>query len=53
MREKISRAIAWILPRDLVYWCAVRVGAHATTGKYGSQEVPRLRLIEALERWKA
>ena len=44
--------IAWHLPRTLVMWCAVRVGAHASTGKYSSQVVPDLSFMDALQRWE-
>lgn len=44
--------IARHLPRSLQYWCAIRVGAHATRGRYGSTVVPELRFTEALERWR-
>ena len=43
--------LAWRLPRKLVYWCAVRVGAHATQGDYSDTVVPELLVMEALERW--
>lgn len=43
--------LAWKLPKPLVKWCAVRLGAHATTGDYSEQIVPDLTLIEALGRW--
>lgn len=43
--------LSWRLPRKLVYWCAIRVGAEATTGKYGSQEVPALTFMDAIDRW--
>ena len=49
--EQMIIGLAWILPARLVYWCAIRVNAHATSGKYGNQEVPQLRAMEALERW--
>jgi hypothetical protein len=43
--------IAYRLPRWLVYLAAVRLIAHATTGKYGTQIVPDLLAMEALKRW--
>ena len=49
--EKIAQAIAWRLPRRLVYWCAVRLMAHATQGQYSSQVVPELSAMDALQRW--
>lgn len=51
MTEKICIWIAWRLPRPLVKWCAVRLGAHATQGKFSDQVVPELKFIDALQRW--
>jgi hypothetical protein len=51
MMEKIYIWVAWHLPRTLVKWCAVRVGAHATVGRYSGQVVPDLKFMDALERW--
>jgi hypothetical protein len=53
MLEKITMAIAWRLPRSLVYWCAIRLGAHATQGPYSNQEVLALNFVDALKRWEA
>jgi hypothetical protein len=50
-KERFLMTIAWALPRELAKWCAVRVMAHATTGKYGSEETPGLLAIDALKRW--
>jgi inhibitor of KinA sporulation pathway (predicted exonuclease) len=50
-REAFIRWIAWHLPKSLVMWCYLRVGAHATTGKYGNTIVPELGMMEALDRW--
>ncbi len=51
MKEKILTWICWHLPKDLVYWCAVRVMANATIGIYSKQLVTDLRALEALQRW--
>ena len=51
MSEKIWIWIAWRLPRELVMWCAVRLGAHATQGQWSNQEVPALSFMDALQRW--
>lgn len=48
---KIWRWIAWHLPRKLVTWAAVRMFAHATSGKYSHTETPALLAVDALERW--
>lgn len=49
--DKMWMHLAWMLPKRLVYWCAVRVGAHASTGQYSRDIVPELRLMDALDRW--
>lgn len=51
MKERILIALAWKMPRSLVYWCAIRLMAHATTGRYSSQVVPDLTALDALKRW--
>ena len=45
--------VAGKLPRWLVYHCALRMIAHATTGKYGATLVSELSAMEALDRWAA
>ena len=50
-KEKIACWIAYRLPRQIVYWCAIRVGAYATTGQYRNTVVPELNFMEALRRW--
>jgi hypothetical protein len=49
--ERRLMALAWHLPARLVYWCAIRVGAHASTGGYGRVIASDLNFIEALKRW--
>lgn len=49
--EKIWIWIAWLLPRPLVYWCSLRLGAHATTGTHGQTIVPNLTFVDAIKRW--
>ncbi len=51
MKDKIWTWLAWMLPRKLVKWCAVRLMVHATAGQYSDQVVPDLRAIDALQRW--
>ena len=53
LRDRALMWIAWHLPRSLVMWCYVRVGAHATTGQYGNTVVPDLTMMDALKRWEA
>lgn len=49
--EKITMWVVWRLPKRLVYWCAIRLIAWATTGKYSGQVVPKLTAMDALKRW--
>ena len=51
MREKFFFWLAWKLPRRLVYWCAIRLIARATTGDWGHTIVPELTAMGALRRW--
>jgi hypothetical protein len=44
--------LAHRLPRNLAYWAAIRVGAHATCGEHSNQVVPELKFMDALERWE-
>jgi hypothetical protein len=51
---KKEHTMLWVanrMPRWLVRWCAVRLGAHATTGRYSSTVVPELSFMDALKRW--
>jgi hypothetical protein len=50
--ENVWRRIAFLLPRQLIYWCAIRLGAHATQGKWDTQIVPELKFMDALKRWE-
>ena len=52
MSDKIWRKLADLLPRNLVYFAAIRLGAFATCGKYGNQIVPELLFMDALSRWE-
>jgi hypothetical protein len=49
--DKLSRWIANHLPRDVIYFAAIRLMAHATQGRWGTQVVPDLTVIVALDRW--
>jgi hypothetical protein len=44
--------LAWWLPRSLCYWAAIRVFAHATTGKWSDTVATDITVGEALQRWK-
>jgi len=49
----MKRWVAGKVPRWLVYYCAVRLIAHATSGRYGAQMVSDLSAMDALDRWQA
>ncbi len=51
MKDKFCIKIANLLPRKIVYWCAIRLIAKATTGKHSTQIVPELTAMDALKRW--
>jgi len=51
MKEKFLLWFCWKLPRSVVYWCAIRLMAHATTGQFSDQVVPELTCTIALARW--
>lgn len=44
--------MAGILPPPLVYWAAMRLIVHASTGEWGGQVVPELPAMKAMERWE-
>lgn len=51
MKDKIFHFIARRLPSRLVYWCAIHLVAHATTGKYDKTVVPDLTAMDAVKRF--
>ena len=50
--DKICEWIAYRLPKRVVYFCAIRLGVHATTGKFSNTIVPEVTFMTALERWE-
>ena len=52
MKDEMYVLLAWMLPRGLVYWCAVRVLNAATLDKWGDTPVGDIRAVSALERWE-
>jgi len=50
-RERSWERLAWVMPRPLVYWCAVRVGAHATVGCWGETNPKIVSITAMLQRW--
>ena len=52
LREKVEMKVAWLMPKRVAYWCAIRLGAFATVGKYGNESPSGLKFMDALERWR-
>lgn len=52
LRTKVTIVVANALPKWVVYHCAIRLMAHATTGQYSSTVVPDLAGMDALKRWE-
>jgi len=54
VRQPLSRLpdfVAKLMPRWLVYHCAVRLIVHAASDRYGTPFVNDVRALEALQRW--
>jgi len=52
LRDRLCGWVSQRLPKRLVYWCAIRLFVHATTGEYSNQVVPDLNAMDALKRWE-
>jgi hypothetical protein len=51
LRERVAFRLAWLLPRDVAMWAAIRVYAHATQGKWGGETPESVSILTALQRW--
>ena len=51
--EGICKAVAWALPKGVVYFVLIRAWAFATSGKFGSKPAPDLLFVEVLDCWEA
>ena len=52
LKDRIAMWFAWhFLPKRIVYWCAVRVGAEASE-IYSKTDVPSITIVDALRAWK-
>jgi len=49
--EKFWFWLAWAVPRKLAYFCTIRLGVHATTGKYRYVDVPEVTYMDVLKAW--
>jgi hypothetical protein len=52
VKEKFWVWLAWRLPKPLVYWAAIRLGAHATQDQWGHESPTNLLMMTALQRWE-
>lgn len=57
MLNEMAKTKFWLwladrMPKTLVYYCAVRIAAHAAGPAHPEQVVPELTMLEALERWR-
>jgi hypothetical protein len=44
--------LAWLLPDTLVYWCGIRMAAHATTGDYSDVAPTKVSVMDMLDAWE-
>jgi hypothetical protein len=51
MRDKLWMKLAWLLPKQLIYWSLVRAFAQATTGPYSDTVAGELTVFQVQERW--
>lgn len=51
-RTRFAMWLAWHLPHELVYWCAVRVVTHASTTTLRHTEMGAITAADALEAWE-
>ena len=49
--QNLPYKIAAMMPRWLVYHCAIRLMVNACGSKYPNQVVPELTAMDALKRW--
>jgi len=52
MNDQQMHALAYLLPRKLVYFCGIRMWTETTTGAYSKTIAPQLTVDEALRRWE-
>lgn len=50
-KEVFYKWFVYKLPKELVYYCTIRLMAYGTTGKYSNTNVGNVRAITLLKRW--
>ncbi len=43
--------VAYLLPRKVVYWAAIRVAVNASKTPDDYQEIPAITVMDAIHRW--
>lgn len=51
IREKVIMAFVWRLPDWVMVWAAMRLWAHATSGKYDAPNPEKITMSEVLKKW--
>jgi hypothetical protein len=52
MGEWLAYKIAWLLPRRVVYYALIRAWAHATTGRWGTDDATDISCDDVVVRWR-
>lgn len=48
---RLAQWIAWRLPREIVYWCAIRLHTHAYTTVHPDAEMGTLDMTTVFDAW--
>lgn len=51
MKDSFAQRVAELLPRQIIYFAAIKLIAYASSGKYGSTDVSKLSAMDALKRY--
>ncbi len=51
LKDKVSRKIAWCLPKPIVMWCYYRVAAHVTSNEFSNDDVDSITMMDAISSW--
>lgn len=49
--DNLWMEIAWLVPRGLAYWCTIRLGCHASQGKWSNESPAGMPMDTVLKRW--
>ncbi len=51
LKIRFYRFIAWLMPKQIVYWCCQRMLANATMGRWSDRVVSDVTVFEMMARW--